>query len=111
MVNRFLPLLLAWSFIPASFAGEISADRIKSAVAQLASDKFEGREPGTNGEVLTTEYLADEFEKTGLKPIGERDSYFQPVPLVRVITSPKSTLQAVKDGATLDIPCEEASRE
>ena len=109
MAYRFLPLLLAVSVIPASWAGagEISADRIKSAVAHLASDRLEGREPGTNGEILTTEYLADEFEKAGLKPIGERDSYFQPVPLVRVITSPKSTLQAVQAGTTLDIPCEE----
>ena len=104
---RLIPLLVALLIVPASIAGEISADRIKAAVAQLASDKFEGREPGTNGEVLTTEYLADEFEKAGLKPIGERDSYFQPVPLVRVVTSPKSTLQAVKSGTTLDIPCEE----
>lgn len=107
MAYRFLPLLLALSFIPATLAGEISADRIKSAVAHLASDRLEGREPGTNGEILTTEYLADEFEKAGLKPIGERDSYFQPVPLVRVITSPKSTLQAVKAGTAFDIPCEE----
>ncbi len=107
MAYRFLSLLIVLIFISASWAGEISADRIKSVVAHLASDRLEGREPGTNGEVLTTEYLADEFEKAGLKPIGESDSYFQPVPLVRVITSPKSTLQAVEAGTTLDIPCEE----
>ena len=104
---RSLPLLVALFFIPAAMAGEISADRIKSAVAHLASDKLEGREPGTNGEVLTTDYLAAEFEKAGLKPIGEDKSFFQPVPLVRVLTSPKSTLQAVTTGTTLDIPCEE----
>jgi Zn-dependent M28 family amino/carboxypeptidase len=86
---------------------EISAERIKSAVAHLASDQLEGRGPGTSGETLATEYLADEFEKIGLKPIGERNSYFQPVPLVRVVTSPTSTLQAVKDATTLEIPCEE----
>ncbi len=107
MAYRFLPLVFGLSVIPASWAGEISAERIKAAVAHLASDKLEGREPGTNGEVLTTEYLSDEFEKAGLKPIGEGNSYFQPVPLVRVITSPKSTLQAVKAGTTLDIPCDE----
>lgn len=107
MAYRFLLLLLALSFIPVALAGEISAERIKSAVAHLASDKLEGREPGTNGEVLTTEYLADEFEKAKLKPIGDGKSYFQPVPLVRVITSPKSTLQAAKAGTTLDIACEE----
>ena len=88
-------------------APEISADRIKADVAYLASDRLEGRGPGTRGEVLATEYLADEFKKAGLKPIGERGTYFQPVPLVRVVTSPKSTLQAVKGETTLDIPCEE----
>ena len=48
-----------------------------------------------------------EFKKAGLKPIGKRGTYFQPVPLVRVVTSPKSTLRAMKGETTLDIPCEE----
>lgn len=107
MAYRSLLLFVVVSLASVSLAGEISADRIKAAVAQLASDRLEGREPGTNGEILTTEYIADEFEKAGLKPIGERGSYLQPVPLVRVITSPKSTLQAVKAGTSLDIACEE----
>lgn len=85
----------------------ISADRIKAAVTALSSDRMSGRAPGTEGEILATEYLADEFEKAGLKPIGDGNSYFQPVPLVRITTSPKATLQASKDGTTLDIPCEE----
>jgi Zn-dependent M28 family amino/carboxypeptidase len=86
---------------------EISADRIKAHVAYLASDRLEGRGPGTRGEFLATEYIAAEFQKSGLKPIGERGTYFQPVPLVRVVTSPKATLRAVKGETTIDIPCEE----
>ncbi len=86
---------------------EISADRIKAHVAYLASDRLEGRGPGTRGEFLATEYLADEFKKARLQPIGANGTYFQPVPLVRVVTSPKSTLRAVKGEAVLDIPCEE----
>jgi hypothetical protein len=88
-------------------APEISAARIKAGVAYLASDRLEGRGPGTRGEVLATEYLADEFKKAGLKPVGARETYYQPVPLVRVVTSPKATLRAVKGDTTLDIPCEE----
>jgi Zn-dependent M28 family amino/carboxypeptidase len=84
---------------------EISPDRVKAAVAFLSSDRLEGRGPGTRGEFLATEYLADEFRKAGLKPLGERGTYFQPVPLVRVVTSPQSTLRAVKGDATLDVPC------
>ena len=113
MANRLLLLLVATLLAAAAQAGdgdrppEISAERIKAAVAYLASDRLEGRGPGTRGEFLATEYLADEFKKAGLKPIGERGTYFQPVPLVRVVTSPKSTLRAVKGETTLDIPCEE----
>ncbi len=113
MASRLLLLLIALSIAPA-FAGlqpdstaVVSADRIKAAVEYLASDRLEGRAPGTSGELLTTEYLAEEFKKAGLKPIGERDTFFQPVPLVRVVTSPKSTLRAMKGDTVLDIPCEE----
>jgi Zn-dependent M28 family amino/carboxypeptidase len=86
---------------------EISPERIKAAVAFLASDRLEGRGPGTRGEILATEYLAAEFKKAGLKPLGKRGTYFQPVPLLRVVTSPKAALRAVKGKTTLDIPCEE----
>lgn len=113
MPSRLLLLLVACFLAATSYGAEadkfpdISAERIKAAVAYLASDQLEGRGPGTRGEFLTTEYLAAEFKKAGLKPIGDRGSYFQPVPLVRVATSPKSTLRAVKGDTTLDIPCEE----
>src|SRR5207302_338647 len=39
-----------------------------------------------------------------LKPVGKNGTYFQPVPLVRIVTSPKATLQAVKGETTLNIP-------
>jgi Zn-dependent M28 family amino/carboxypeptidase len=113
MASRLL-LLLVTSFLGAVSLGreadrapEISADRIKAAVAYLASDRLEGRGVATRGEVLATEYIAAEFKKAGLKPAGRRGSYFQRVPLVRVVTSPKSTLRAVKGDTILDIPCEE----
>src|SRR5262249_52822368 len=91
----------------ADSAGGVSADRIKAGVAYLASDRLEGRGPGPRGEFLATEYIAAGFKEAGLKPIGDRGTYFQPVPLVRVVTSPNSTLRAVKGGTTLDIPCED----
>jgi len=85
----------------------ISVERIKADVTYLASDRLEGRGPGTRGEELATEYIAAEFKKAGLKPVGGRGTFFQPVPLVRVVTSPKSTLLAMKGNDTLDIGCEE----
>src|SRR5579862_3082319 len=109
--KSFAPLVAAL-LVSASLAAEpdkapkISADRIKADVVYLASDRLEGRGPGTRGEELATEYLADEFKKAGLKPGGERGTYFQRVPLLRVATSPKATLQVVKGDTKLDIACE-----
>lgn len=86
----------------------VSADRVKEAVKYLASDQLEGRGPGdTRGEELTTRYLADEFKKAGLKPLGEKGSYFQPVPLVSVETLKTSTLKLVKGDTATELPIED----
>ncbi len=86
----------------------VSGDRVKEAVKYLASDQLEGRGPGdTRGEELTTRYLADEFKKAGLKPLGEKGSYFQSVPLVSVETLRTSTLKAVKGDTTTELPIED----
>jgi Zn-dependent M28 family amino/carboxypeptidase len=58
-------------------SGADFAERLK----KLSSDEFEGREPGTLGERLTTAYLKDQFERMGLKP-GNNGSWFQSVPNV-----------------------------
>jgi peptidase M28-like protein len=47
----------------------------------LASDEFEGRQPGTAGEALTASYIASQFSTAGLLP-GYQGNYFQPVALV-----------------------------
>jgi Zn-dependent M28 family amino/carboxypeptidase len=86
---------------------EISVERIRADVAYLSSDRLEGRASGAAGEVLTIDYIANEFKKAGLEPAGEDGTYFQRVPLLRVVTSPSSTLQATKGDVTLDFPCEE----
>jgi Zn-dependent M28 family amino/carboxypeptidase len=113
VIKKPLLLLCALFLASASRGGEadrapeISADQIKAHVAYLASDRLEGRGPGTRGEFLATEYIAAGFKKAGLKPIGERGTYFQPVPLLRVTTDRKSTLQAIKGETVIGIPCEE----
>jgi Zn-dependent M28 family amino/carboxypeptidase len=110
---RLSPILVLALFGPSfrTVAGHpppsISPDRIKSHIAYLASDRLEGRGPGTRGEELTIDYIASEFKKEGLKPLGQRGTYFQPVPLVRVVTSPKSTLRAAKEKDAIDFAPEE----
>lgn len=109
MASRLL-LLLAVLFAYTSLGKEadrppeVSGDRVKAHVAYLASDRLEGRGPGTRGEVLTTDYLAAEMKKAGVKPLGVRGTYLQPVPLVRVVTSPKATLTISKGESSFDVP-------
>lgn len=46
----------------------LSADALLAHVNVLASDAFEGRAPGTNGERLTIEYLERAYAEAGLQP-------------------------------------------
>ena len=64
------------------FAGEIKAEDFVARLKKLSSDQFEGREPGTIGERVTTNYIKDQFERIGLKP-GNNGNWFQTVPMVK----------------------------
>lgn len=43
----------------------------------LASDEFQGRAPGTEGERRTTGYIVEQFRARGLEPAGENGTWFQ----------------------------------
>jgi len=64
---------------------QIDGDRMAQHVAVLASDEFKGRYPGTVGEMKTTQYLTQQFQKSGISP-GIGTSYLQEVPLVGNLT-------------------------
>jgi len=59
-------------------AQTFSASEIKKHVDLLASDVFEGRGTATIGEIKAANYIADLFQKSGLKPAGINGTYFQP---------------------------------
>ncbi|MGB3844609.1 MAG: M28 family peptidase [Sphingopyxis sp.] len=63
----------------------------------LASDAFEGRAPGTEGEDRTIAYVVGEWAKAGLEPVaGSATPWLQPVPLVE--TRPLTGTVAFKAG-------------
>jgi Zn-dependent M28 family amino/carboxypeptidase len=66
----------------------IDVDALLAETKVLSSDAFEGRAPGTKGEDLSVNYLADQFKKAGLKPGNTDGTYFQPVPLVGITPTP-----------------------
>lgn len=52
-------------------------DNAYKYIAELSSDKYGGRLPGTEGNRMAQEYIAKEFEKIRLEPINSNGSYFQ----------------------------------
>ena len=77
----------------------VSGETIAAYVQQLASDEFQGRMPGTEGERLTTELIAQVYAEAGLKP-AVNGSYYQEVPLLGALTrgTPTMTIRG-PDGA------------
>ena len=59
----------------------ITPQAIRPHVEKLAHDSYEGRGAGYPGERKAADYIAGEFKKIGLKPVGDslrnRRSYFQ----------------------------------
>jgi Zn-dependent M28 family amino/carboxypeptidase len=47
---------------------EPTAEDTKAIITQLASDEFEGREPGTKGFEKSAQYIEDFFSKNNIKP-------------------------------------------
>ncbi len=79
----------------------IQADTLLGHIKKLASDEFEGREPGTPGEKLTVDYLVDQFRRSGAKPGNPDGTFVQTVPLVGFQTIPAIEIEA--GGRTLPI--------
>jgi Zn-dependent M28 family amino/carboxypeptidase len=58
----------------------IDANDLRTRLYQIADDSMMGREAGTLGSFKTTEYIAKEMARLGLKPAGENGTFFQIVP-------------------------------
>ena len=57
----------------------ISIASIKETVNALAADDMQGRGTGQPGGDKAAAYLADRFAKLGLKPLGDKNTYLQPI--------------------------------
>ncbi|MBC8328758.1 MAG: M20/M25/M40 family metallo-hydrolase [Planctomycetes bacterium] len=55
----------------------ISAAEVRGHVECLASEELEGRRAGSGLDLVASEYLAAQLAAAGVKPAGDRGSYFQ----------------------------------
>ncbi|WP_442682730.1 M28 family metallopeptidase [Stenotrophomonas sp. JC08] len=85
-----------------AFTSAITAPDFGELVKQLASDEFEGRAPGSNGEELTVNYIRDQMQRIGLQP-GNGDSWFQDVPMTETTADPDTVLKIQRNGAAEEL--------
>ncbi len=62
-----------------ALASTITVADLKEKLTILASDDFEGRETGQEGQKKAAKYIADQFKSMGLPAIGENKSYYQSI--------------------------------
>lgn len=63
-----------------NIASTVSIDRLKKNLYYLASDKLEGRDMGSKGDTLASEYIVDCFKDNHLAaPYNNGTSYFQTI--------------------------------
>src|ERR1700684_1995838 len=82
-------VFLMMALVAMAQSTEISGERIRAHVKFLASDLLEGRGVGARGGDLASEYIATQFALDGLKPAGDKGTYFQT--FARVGPDPQAT--------------------
>jgi len=108
-MKRAIALVVSFAAIVAACAGDpgryapealrAAEDSIRGEdfiehVRVLASDRFEGRAPATEGEALTVGYLTAKFAELGLKAGNPDGRWVQDVPLAGLMATRTTTLTA-----------------
>jgi hypothetical protein len=75
--------------------GRISSDSLRGHLSFLASDLLEGRDTPSRGLDLAAEYIAAQFRRAGLEPVGG-DGYFQTANWTATEPDPKSFTLEIK---------------
>ena len=85
-----------------ALADPVTEAEVRAVLEVLASDDFEGREPGTDGGRKTLHYLATQWHDAGLVGGARDGGWYEPVVLVsnRATVTP---VTARHDGAVVDL--------
>ncbi|HON18301.1 MAG TPA: M28 family peptidase [Salinivirgaceae bacterium] len=75
--NRWMGILLPLIFVSYYLSGQSSIqNEIKEHLHYLASPELQGRYPGTHGDSLAADFIAQQFQSLRLKPLFH--NYYQP---------------------------------
>jgi len=84
----------------ADYANTITAEELKTDLYTYASDEFEGRETGAEGQKKAVNFLKARYESLGIPAAQKNGNYFQEVPL-EVLETPTIALSV--DGQSFTI--------
>ena len=68
------------TWTPRPTVSAITANDLRTRLYGIADDSMQGRRIGERGNYRTTDYIAREFTRMGLKPAGDNGTYFQVLP-------------------------------
>jgi hypothetical protein len=85
-------------------ATRITQQVIARHTVELASDRYEGRFPGTRGEELTVAYIEREMRRIGLQPGNPDGTWVQSLELMGQRSRAAGTLTAGGRAESLDVP-------
>lgn len=104
-VSLFIPLCLAHCLlgqvdsVALRYANTITTTDLERHLRILASDAYQGRDTGKEGQKMAATYLRDRFVEMGVPPIEGRsgvvDGYFQPFTLIEERSGSLSVVTAV----------------
>lgn len=88
---------------------KISANSMRGHLSFIASDLLEGRDSPSQGLDIAAEYIAEQFRRAGLEPIGD-DGYFQTAELIEISQQPEAfSLKVRSQGSDVDVSSDQVS--
>jgi len=76
-MKKLVFLFVLIGFLSCENEPKVAENKIKDDVSFLADDKLEGRQTGTQGELLAADYISNRFKAIGLQSKGT-EAYLQP---------------------------------
>jgi hypothetical protein len=76
----------------------LQPEQLREWVTYLASDELEGRATFSEGLGLAAAYIAEQLKDAGVKPAGDRGSYFQRVSVIGVRSTNRSSVTVEVNG-------------
>jgi len=81
----------------------ISPQVIQGHMLYLSDDLLRGREPGTAGYDAAADYVAEQFAKSGLSPMGDKGGFFQSIQLRQFALEPAKTSLKIQGEESIEL--------